>query len=296
MPTKILSGDVNWQWAYHGFNARLTAYYTRIMDQTDVMSAYDDLQKAFSNFALSGIDEQHYGIELGFRIPTFIPNLALQGVLAAGRNEYISNPTMVQVIDNNAAPVSYDGLTTVRIPFWKNHPVFARGADGSYQRDQDGNWVIDHYQQHYVPSIPQIAASAGLAYNYNYWFIEGDVEYFGDSYLDMNPLYRTDYAVAGPDKTVTPAEVEYMTAQERFDPCWLVNCSVGKSWYIARTYQIGFSLNVKNILNNRNVKTGGYEQTRLVDNTVGKERYYRFDPKYFYMSGVNYMLNIYFRF
>jgi hypothetical protein len=53
---------------------------------------------------------------------------------------------------------------------------------------------------------------------------------------------------------------------------------------------------VKNILNNKDVKTGGYEQTRMVDNTASKSRYYRFDSKYFYMSGTNYMLNIYFRF
>ena len=76
----------------------------------------------------------------------------------------------------------------------------------------------------------------------------------------------------------------------------LVNASVGKSWYIKRNYQLGFSLQVKNILNNTDVRTGGYEQTRLVDKTVSKERYYRFDSKYFYMSGINYMLNIYFRF
>ena len=76
----------------------------------------------------------------------------------------------------------------------------------------------------------------------------------------------------------------------------LVNASVGKSWYIKRNYQLGFSLQVKNILNTTNLRTGGYEQTRLVDNTVSKERYYRFDSKYFYMSGINYMLNIYFRF
>ena len=87
-----------------------------------------------------------------------------------------------------------------------------------------------------------------------------------------------------------------MTAQEKFDPAWLVNVSIGKSWYIQRKYQLGFSLNAKNLLNNRSVKTGGYEQTRLVDNTVSKERFYRFDPKYFYMAGTNYMLNIYFRF
>ena len=49
------------------------------------------------------------------------------------------------------------------------------------------------------------------------------------------------------------------------------------------------------MLNNRNVKTGGYEQTRLIS-SYGKDRYYRFDPKYFYMSGASYMLNIYFRF
>ena len=50
------------------------------------------------------------------------------------------------------------------------------------------------------------------------------------------------------------------------------------------------------MLNRRDVKTGGYEQTRLVSKTELGTRYYRFDPKYFYMSGFNYMLNIYFRF
>ena len=95
---------------------------------------------------------------------------------------------------------------------------------------------------------------------------------------------------------MTPAEIAYMTKQERFAPAVLVNASVGKSWYIKYKYQLGFSLNVKNLLNNTDVKTGGYEQTRMVDNTVSKERYYRFDSKYFYMSGFNYMLNVYFRF
>ena len=147
-----------------------------------------------------------------------------------------------------------------------------------------------------MPGSPQLAASIGLAYNYDYWFIDADFEYFGESYLSMNPLYRTDFATAGPDRIVTPAEVEYMAAQEKFSPVTLVNLNIGKSWNIDRKYQLGFSLNLKNLLNRRDVKTGGYEQTRLVDNTVGKERYYRFDAKYFYMSGFNYMLNVYFRF
>ena len=289
-PVRTYAADLNWQYSGGGFNARVTGYYTKVYDQTDVMSAFDDLQNAFSNFALSGIDEQHYGIELGFKVPTPIPNVALQGVLSAGRYEYTSNPTMVQTVDNNAAPVEYDGRTTVLIPYWKSHPVFKRDASGAITSE------IDHFQQHYVPGSPQLAASIGLAYNYDYWFIDADFEYFGESYLSMNPLYRTDFATAGPDHVVTPSEVEYMAAQEKFSPVTLVNLNIGKSWNIDRKYQLGFSLNLKNLLNRRDVKTGGYEQTRLVDNTEGKERYYRFDAKYFYMSGFNYMLNVYFRF
>ena len=240
------------------------------------MSAYDDLQNAFSNFAINGIDQQNIGVELGFKVPTYlVPNLSVQGVLAAGRYVYTSNPTMTQTVDNSAEVV----MENVPVPYWKSTLL----ADGTVK-------------QHYVPSTPQIAASLGLAYNYNYWFIDGDVEYFGKSYLDMNPLYRTETAVAGPDNQVTANELAYMTEQEEFAPAVLVNLSVGKSWYIHYKYQLGFSLNVKNLLNNRNVKTGGYEQTRMVDNTVSKSQYYRFDSKYFYMSGTNYMLNVYFRF
>jgi hypothetical protein len=147
-----------------------------------------------------------------------------------------------------------------------------------------------------VPSTPQLAASLGLSWNYKYWFVDADVEYFDEAYLDMNPLYRTEFATAGPDKVPTPKEVVRMVSQEKFDPCFMLNLSVGKSWFIQRKYMLGFSLNAKNLLNNRKVKTGGYEQTRMVDNTQDKKVYYKFDPKYFYAPGINYMLNVYFRF
>lgn len=284
--TKTFSADVNWQYTGGGYNARVTGYYTRIMDQTKVMSAYDDLQNAFSNFAMSGIDERHYGIELGVKVPTPLPNLSVQGVLSWGRYEYVSNPRMTQTVDNSAEVIIADEV----LPYWQSSPVYKRDASGLITGE------VDRYRRHYVPSTPQLAASLGLSYNYNYWFIDLDAEYFDYAYLDMNPLYRSDYATMGPDGTATPTEIEYMTAQEKFDAAFLVNLSVGKSWYIQRKYQLGFSLNAKNLLDNRSVKTGGYEQTRLVDNTSSEERYYKFDPKYFYMSGVNYMLNLYFRF
>lgn len=291
---KTLTADINYAYRNSGYDFRITGFYTSIKDQTDVMSFYDDSQNSFTNFAMSGIDERHIGVELGFKVPTPVPNLSLQGVFTYGQYIYTSNPTMYQTFDNSAEYVA--GTYGVVIPYWKSHPVHKKNDDGSYMLDADGNTIVDHFQDHYVPSTPQLATSLGLAWNKNYWFIDADVDFFGNSYLDMNPLYRTDMATAGPDGQVTAQEIEYMAAQEKFKNFMLVNASVGKSWYIQRKYQLGFSMQVKNLLNNRDVRTGGYEQTRLVDNTVSKERFYRFDSKYFYMSGINYMLNIYFRF
>lgn len=274
---KTLTADLNYAFSNSGYDVRVTGYYTAIKDQSKVMSFYDDAQNSFTNFAMSGIDQRHIGLELGFKVPLPVPNLALQGVVSYGQFVYTSNPKMYQTYDNSAAIV--EDTYGVTIPYWKSHPT----ADGKTVK-------------HYVSGTPQLATSLGLSWNKNYWFVDADVDYFDFAYLDMNPLYRTDMATSGPDKTVTPTEIEYMAAQEKFKGAVLVNASVGKSWYIKRNYQLGFSLQVKNILNTTNLRTGGYEQTRLVDNTVSKERYYRFDSKYFYMSGINYMLNIYFRF
>ena len=274
---KTLTADLNYAYSNSGYDVRVTGYYTAIKDQSKVMSFYDDAQNSFTNFAMSGIDQRHIGLELGFKVPLPVPNLALQGVVSYGQFVYTSNPKMYQTYDNSAAIV--EDTYGVTIPYWKSHPT----ADGKTVK-------------HYVSGTPQLATSLGLSWNKNYWFVDADVDYFDFAYLDMNPLYRTDMATSGPDKTVTPTEIEYMAAQEKFKGAVLVNASVGKSWYIKRNYQLGFSLQGKNILNTTNLRTGGYEQTRLVDNTVSKERYYRFDSKYFYMSGINYMLNIYFRF
>jgi hypothetical protein len=282
---KTFSGDINAQYSYHGVNMRVTLFYTNIMDQSTMRSYYNDLQGSFVNAAMSNIDEVHKGVEFGFKMPTPVTNLSLQGVLSWGEYYYTSNPYMTMTVDNSSEVVVDHQI----VPYWQSHPVFKRDAEGTITNQ------IDRYQRHYVPSTPQLAASLGLSYNKNYWFIDADVDYFSHSYLEMSPLSRTDMATAGGDGVITPVEVEAMASQERFDPAFLVNCSVGKSWY-RRGHQVGFSLQVKNLLNNRGVKTGGYEQTRLVDDTKSGERYYPFDPKYFYMSGINYMLNVYFRF
>lgn len=292
---KTMSADLNYQYSNNGYNVRFSAFYTKMNDQTDMMSFYDDTQNSFTNFAMSGIDQRHMGVELGFNIPFFVKNLSLQGALSWGEYIYTSIPHMTQTVDNSAE-VIFDNQ---EVPYWASHPIYKKTVvDGQtiYETDVHGDYIIEGSQKHYVPSTPQLATSLGFNYRTNsYWFFELEGQYFANSYLDMNPLYRTDMATAGPDGIVTPVEIEYMSAQEKFDPVFLLSASIGKSWYPSRKYQIGFSLNLQNVTNHKAVKTGGYEQTRLID-SKSCERYYRFDSKYFYMQGFNYMLNLYFRF
>ena len=292
---KTVSADVNYQYSNNGYNVRVSGYYAKIMDQTDMMSFYDDSQNSFTNFAMSGIDQRHMGVELGFKVPFFLQGLSLEGALSWGEYIYTSAPRMTQTIDNSAEVVADNAL----VPYWASHPIYKKSVVGGktvYDVDEKGDFIVEKWQKHYVPSTPQFASQLGFNYRTNsYWFFELSGQYFANSYLDMNPLYRTDMAVAGPDNIATPVEVEYMAAQEKFDPVFLLNASVGKSWYINRKYNFGFSLNLQNITNNKGVKTGGYEQTRLID-SKSAERYYRYDSKYFYMQGINYMLNLYFRF
>ena len=293
---KTLSADVNYQYNNGGYSLRVTGFYTGIKDQTDVMSFYDDSQQSFTNFAMTGIDQRHLGLELGVKVPLFVEGLTASAVLSWGEYVYTSNPKMVQTVDNSAEVVRSES-----VPYWKSHPLYkvAGIVDGVkvYDQDATGNYIVEKEVKHYVPSTPQLATALNLNYRTNdYWFFELGGQYFANSYLDMNPLYRTHLACGGGDGVETPAEVEYMAAQEKFNPAFLLNGSVGKSWQFSdRKYTIGFSLEANNMLNNRGVKTGGYEQTRLIS-SYGKDRYYKFDPKYFYMSGASYMLNIYFRF
>lgn len=292
--SKTLSADLNYAYDLNGYSLRLTGFYTTIKDLTNLMSLYDDSQQSFTNFAMTGINQRHIGIELGVQLPLVIEGLTALGVLSYGEYIYTSTPHLVQTIDNSASIVRDEDVT-----YWKETPVFKTVTkDGItvYDQDADGNYIKTGAQKHYVPSTPQLATQIGLNYRTrSYWFFEVNGQYFDKSYMDMNPLYRTQYASAGPDGIVTPVEISYMTSQEKFAPVFLMNASMGKSWSIRRKYYLGFSLNVNNFLNNRSVRTGGYEQSRLLS-TYGKSSYKKFDPKYFYMPGANYMLNLYFRF
>lgn len=275
---KVFGADLSYNITLPWIKARISGYYTTVEDQSRVISFYDDTRSSFSNFAMSGIDTRYYGLEVGFTAPIW-NGISLNGALNLGDYRYTSNPYFVQTVDNSSAVIQQDYV------MW------------------------DDFR---VESTPQTALNVGLSYRSpSYWFVSLDFNYYDNMYLSMNPARRTQTAYATilrADETAQlPSALKAdalnaMRSQERFDSAYTLNLSVGKSWYIHRAYQLGFSFEIKNLLNNQDIRTGGYEQMRLSSRTYVNSdsvaiRYYTpFDSKYYYMFGTTYYLNVYFRF
>ena len=164
-----------------------------------------------------------------------------------------------------------------------------------------------YWKDFHVESTPQFAANVGLNYRGPHnWFASFDCNIYNDLYLSMNPFYRTGTAVesyiTGNDGASDLNAIKEIRRQERFGAYAVFNASLGKNWYIHRNYTLGFSLEVKNIFNNQEIRTGGYEQMRMYKGRIPTSsdpsvtHYFRFPSKYFYMLGTTYYLNVYFRF
>ncbi len=212
---------------------------------------------------MRGIDQLNTGMELGLSVPLY-KGLSADGAVSYGYYVYSSNPYVTQTVDNSNAVI----LENERV-YWKDYKI---------------------------PGTPQTAINLGLNYrSASYLFAGVDLSYFDAMYLDMNPIYRTDFAKTG----LTADEAKVLSHQELFNSAVVLSANIGKSWYVFKDYNVGFSLEVKNILNNQNIKTGGYEQMRLKvneDSSGNVLNYSRFDSKYFYMFGTSYYLNLYIRF
>nr|WP_320058086.1 TonB-dependent receptor [uncultured Bacteroides sp.] len=258
---KVFGVDASYNLRIGDFKARVSGYYTKFTDQTRVLSYYDDVEATFSNFAMSGIDKRHFGLEVATSVPVYA-GFSINGALSLGQYTYDSNPDYVQIQDNS------DNIQNQGKVYWKNFRV---------------------------ESTPQTAANIGLSYRgRNNVYASIDMNYYNNMYLSMSPLYRTD-AVLSPG--MTTEEIHSLRDQEKFKSAHVLNASIGKNWFINRIYTLGFSLDVDNILNNQDIKTGGYEQVRLLkDKDASYQRYQPFDSKYFYMFGTTYYLNLYFRF
>ena len=86
--------------------------------------------------------------------------------------------------------------------------------------------------------------------------------------------------------------------QEKLDGGFMLDASIGKYIRLKNGKSLSINLSVNNILNNTNLRTGGYEQNRDDSYEDGEARTYVFskNSKYYYAPACNAFLNIGYRF
>lgn len=252
------------------FKIRLGGYYTRFRDGMDVMSFYHDTYQNFVNYAINGIDKLHFGGELGVEAKlsqTFTVNAAA----ALGRYYYDSKQSAVVTVDNSASVL--------------------------------GRQLI--YAENFrVPSTPMEAYSLGINYRSpKFWFVSLTGNYFDQSYLSMNPLRRTWDAL----QFVTPKSAEWNAIfdQTKFDAQYTVDFFGGYSWKLPKDFEVNkkstflvFNVGINNLLNNKDIVTGGFEQLRYDAQTAAADPVAvgKFPPKLFYAYGINFFASATLRF
>jgi hypothetical protein len=106
--------------------------------------------------------------------------------------------------------------------------------------------------------------------------------------MDIFPERHTEFALEG----YTPDNPNWnkLLEQKRLDDQMTVDVFAGKSWRI-KGYTLALNANVTNLLNNTDFAFTGFEQYR-VDRTNPD----RFQPKYAYMYGTQFFINLNLRF
>jgi len=264
VPERIFSADIIYTFRAPGTRFRIGGFFTEIHDRSRVTSFYDDVARTMSNFALSGISQRHMGVEFGADVHIW-NGISLRSAVAYGHYIYTSNPLLTQTDNNNDRIV----LENERV-YWSGFMV---------------------------SGTPQLAANIGLEYRARRgWWTSLDLNYYDFSFISMNPRRRMDDV----SRNLTPEQYANMVQQEKFSPGFVLNANAGRFWSLqGRRYQLGVIFSVSNILNNQSMRNGGFEQSRLWENTTLPEdsRYFRpFQSRYSYMNGTSFSLNVTFRF
>jgi hypothetical protein len=252
---KVFAGDISYILNYPIVKMRITAFATKINDASRLISFYHDDFSSMVNYAISGIDQRYIGIEAGTEIKLgSMFALILAGTW--GDYRYTDQAHVSMTAENG---VDFDGQMD-RVVYWKNY---------------------------HVAGTPQVAATAGLKFNYNYWWFNFNVNYFDKIYCELNPERRTSTARGSLDAN---SELYHQIAdQTRLKGQFTVDVSLSKSWRIKHKYNIGFNASVTNLLNNKNLVTTAWEQYRFdyTDYNVNK-----YANKYYYAFGTTFYLGI----
>ena len=289
-PETVSSVDASYIINAPKLKTRITAYFSKIENQTEtsfffadgiavdngeVGGGTTDLNQ-FVAETITNLAKRNMGLEFGAEYP-ITSTLKASASAAFGEYVYANNPNVTLANDSNATAT-------------RTNPVI--------------NYGQAHIKNYKQSGTPQTAASLGLEYrDPKFWYIEANMNYLGNNYIDIAPITRTDrfytdFATGSPFSEATQQRGDQLLKQEKFDAFYLLNLTGGKSWKI-KSNTFGFFASINNVLD-VTYKTGGYEQARNSNyrelNQDVSSGTPAFAPKYFYGYGRTYFLSFYLNF
>ena len=171
---------------------------------------------------------------------------------------------------------------------------YASDANVRYMLSTSGDYGNDicHLKGVREASTPLLAQSLTLSYSNKGWFIDLTGNYYDHIYLSPSVYYRYD-EICEHDNDGNAKVPDQLEGNGGF----MLDASIGKLIRLKKG-QLSINLTLTNILNNRDICTGGYEQSRSDLTSSDNSRGYVFsmNPKKFYAYGTNGMLNFTYRF
>lgn len=214
---------------------RLTGYFTEIANAMNVLTFYDEQYTNFVNYALRNIGRRHYGVELGAEAKVY-KGLSVNAAANVGRYYYTTRQKATVTLDNSASVLAKD---------------------------------VTVYSKNFRVATPQEAYTVGFYYrDPHFWTLSANVNRFDQMWLDFNPLRRTVAAVEG----LQPGSAAYNTIvnQTQLNRQYTVDMFASWSWKINNGFKglkkntfLNLSVGVSNLLDNRDLITGGSEQLRF---------------------------------
>ncbi|MDB2418280.1 TonB-dependent receptor [Flavobacteriaceae bacterium] len=278
---KVISADASYIFRGPFLQAKLTGYYTKIQDATEISFFFADGiggdNTAFVQEILSGIDKKHFGAEFGVEAQV-TPTIKLKAAGNFGQYTYDNNPNLYLTTENNT-----------------------RSQDAGFIEGRK-DFGASNLKNYKLAAGPQTAYSVGFEYrDPDYWFVSATANFFDNVYVDIAPLTRTsNFADDGgiPFNDYDEDIARQLLQQERFDNYMVVNMIGGKSWKIGNQY-ISLFASIGNIFDTK-YKSGGFEQGRNANYRQLKEDKSLdipvFGNKYWFGRGTTYFLSLNYRF
>ena len=325
---QVFSAEAAYQFRFGDLTGKLSGYYTRFNNGVEQTAFYNDQEERFTYLTMSGVDREHYGLEAALKYQlTSNFSMSLTGTVAEA--QYVNNPL---------AQVAYEGMngaTLQTLNRWTNPltgevmplcviadgmrvsgtPLTALSLGLNYNVN---GWFfeanLNYYDRVYVDFSEYRRLSNVLPYYSSEGMnAQGDLLFPSVNADDLAKgaiLYdnqRTIPVAFDTNGNVTETmdnphfgqvAATYAAKQEKFKGGFMLDLSVGRYIRLKGGKSLSINLQVQNATNNRNLRTGGYEQNRDDFYNTGVAKAYRFskNSKYYYANAINAFLNVGFKF